>query len=180
MARKPNRLRTGRSARSAYTPEEAIAAFWAKVDRVNGPTMPNMSTPCWVWIAGTRNGYGRFAVNGTLVDAHRHSWALTNGPVPDGLWALHKCDHPPCVNPEHLFLGTVLDNTRDMIAKGRARNDCKAQGERHGLAKLTVEIVREARRRFDAGESGRALAREYGVSATTMCSAIGRETWKHV
>lgn len=74
---------------------------------------------CWGWRAATnRKGYGRFYSKHTQ-SAHRFSWIIHKGKIPDGLFVLHKCDNPPCTNPEHLFLGTNLDNIRDMIAKGR-------------------------------------------------------------
>lgn len=85
--------------------------FWNKVDR---------SGDCWTWQGSRdRKGYGRVSVNQRPVLAHRFSWTLSHGPIPDGLCVLHKCDNPPCVNPEHLFLGTIADNNRDMVAKGR-------------------------------------------------------------
>ena len=78
--------------------------------------------PCWTWTRATNKaGYGKIGSGegaGTLA-THRVSWELTNGPVPDGLFVLHRCDNPPCCNPAHLFLGTSRDNTLDMIAKGR-------------------------------------------------------------
>lgn len=83
--------------------------FWSRVDK---------SGECWVWTGGTiGGGYGRFSAAKIL--AHRHAWALTNGPVPDGLDVLHRCDNPPCVRPDHLFLGTHTENMRDMTSKGR-------------------------------------------------------------
>ena len=77
---------------------------------------------CLIW-TGHRNGdgYGGFSVDGRSVRAHRHAWERVNGPIPDGLIVRHKCDNPPCVRIEHLELGTVQDNTDDMIARGRAR-----------------------------------------------------------
>lgn len=79
---------------------------------------------CWVWNqACFTNGYGavKRVVNGQkrMWGAHRYQWAMYNGPIPDNLLVLHKCDNPRCINPEHLFLGTQFDNIRDMIAKGR-------------------------------------------------------------
>lgn len=95
---------------SPLTPEER---FWAKVEK--GPD-------CWEWKAFRNKGYGKFTYNGRMYLAHRLSWILTNGPIPDGLGVLHSCDNPPCVNPDHLFLGTQLDNMRDASNKGRCAN----------------------------------------------------------
>jgi hypothetical protein len=94
--------------------------FWEKVDKPGG------ADACWLW-TGTPdvNGYGKlwwFDHTNKGKFAHRISWELHNGPIPDGLFVLHSCDNPPCVNPKHLFLGTQLDNMRDMVAKGRDRN----------------------------------------------------------
>jgi hypothetical protein len=86
--------------------------FLSKVDR---------SGECWLWKRGrNRRGYGRYAVRGRHVAAHRFSWELHNGPIPDGLFVLHNCpggDNPSCVNPAHLWLGTHEENMADMLAK---------------------------------------------------------------
>jgi len=75
---------------------------------------------CVIWMgARTRWGYGQCGT--ACRGVHRRSFELFNGPIPPGMFVLHRCDNPPCINPEHLFLGTYADNTRDMIAKGRAR-----------------------------------------------------------
>lgn len=89
--------------------------FWEKVTRGEG---------CWTWTAGRQgNGYGLFQTSrGGIrksVGAHRAAWTLTNGPIPDGLWVLHKCDNRVCVRPDHLFLGDRRDNTLDAASKGR-------------------------------------------------------------
>jgi len=77
---------------------------------------------CWNWMAGSRGtGYGAFKFNGLVVDAHRVSWILHNGEIPNGLFICHKCDNRSCVNPNHLFLGTHSDNIKDAYNKGRIK-----------------------------------------------------------
>ena len=84
-------------------------------------------------------GYGRQVWGKKEYKAHRLAWALANGPIPSGMLVCHRCDTPACINPDHLFLGTGLDNTRDMHAKGRGH---KARGEGSGMSKLTDDQVR--------------------------------------
>lgn len=88
-------------------------------------SMPEPMTGCILWV---RNryvaGYGQFTIGSRKLGyrnyyAHRLAWQTKNGPIPEGIFVLHKCDTPPCINPDHLFLGTKKDNTHDMIAKGR-------------------------------------------------------------
>lgn len=88
------------------------ARFDAKVQR--GPS-------CWLWVGHVAaGGYGYFRRRGKIVRAHRHAWESAHGPVPPGLYVCHRCDNRRCVRPDHLFLGTALDNARDMRSKGRA------------------------------------------------------------
>ena len=100
--------------------------FWANVNK-SGPTQPHMESPCWVWTACTRKGYGQIRVAGRPERAHRLSFKMAGGAVGDGLFVCHRCDVPACVRPDHLFVGTHAANVEDRDAKGRA-----ASGERNG------------------------------------------------
>lgn len=118
------------------TPEER---FWAKVDK-DGPVpqhRPELGS-CWVWTRATTGfGYGKLGLNGRALTAHRRSYEMAYGAIPNGLLVCHRCDNPPCVNPDHLFLGSFADNMRDMHAKGRGGRT-GPKGERNSRAKLTA------------------------------------------
>lgn len=149
--------------------------FWEKV-AIGEPG------ECWPWQASRhgRTGYGQFfvRVGASPVHTHRQAWELAVGEIPDGLSVLHTCDNPPCCNPAHLFLGTQADNMADMTAKGRRGPPPRLTGERHGRTTLTAASVQEIRDRLVAGETTRALGREYGVSHTTIRRIRDREVWK--
>ncbi len=157
--------------------------FWAKVDR-GGPIHPVLKTRCWVWTANKdKHGYGQFKTGDRPHAAHRWSWQTHRGPVPLGLCVLHHCDNPACVNPAHLFLGTHSDNATDREAKGRGGVKLMRRGEQNGWAKLTEEMVREARRRHvkrDRQNGCHAIAREFGVSPNTVYYAVTGHNWRHV
>jgi hypothetical protein len=166
--------------------EETLARFWAKVDKVPGG--------CWLWTASVRNkGYGAFAYvsNGRTVQerAHRISWKLRFGFIPQGLCVLHDCpggDNPRCVNPEHLFLGTKADNNRDMHRKGRSvpggtyGRAGYERGDRHHAAKLTAEGVRSIRAAHSAGESLGSISRRLNLAIGHVHRIVHRKAWKHV
>lgn len=139
--------------------------FWRHVE---------CSAGCWLW-TGQRNvkGYGRIENAGRRRRAHRVSWELHNGPIPDGLLVCHRCDNPSCVRPDHLFLGTQVDNMRDCASKGRA-----ASGERVANAKLTADQVSELLRRLEDGESQRALAKRFEVGRATVQDIVSHRTWR--
>lgn len=144
--------------------------FWSKVD----PT-----GDCWIWTAGcTPQEYGQFTVRkGHFRGAHIVSYVLVRGPVPPGYVVCHRCDNPPCVNPDHLFLGTQSDNTRDMFAKGRGNS---ARGEANANSRLDPDKVRAIRQAPEKPGFRSALAREYGVSVSTIRQVLTGATWRHV
>jgi hypothetical protein len=143
---------------------------------------------CWEWTGWVdKDGYGRIKVSGRKIRAHRLSWELHFGPIPKtddpmGNFVLHRCDNPTCVNPSHLFLGSHMDNLRDMMSKGRS-----ARGEKGCKAKLTAAQVLEIRSRYGTRErykhgpvSQYDLAAEYGVTQAAINSVILRKTWRHI
>lgn len=175
--------------------------FWEKVEKTPG---------CWLWTGScTEKGYGSIGSggrDGSHLIASRVSWELYFGPIPAGLWVLHRCDDPACVRPDHLFLGTAADNTADMVSKGRhahgqtsgpyTRPDRIARGERHGSrtkpestprgehhpsAKLTDEQVLAIRARWThGGIQQKQLAAEYGVSRGVVSEVLSGKSWRHL
>lgn len=150
--------------------------FWSHVDRSDDG--------CWEWRASKRNGYGIFGVNKKTIIASRFAWRLTHGDIPDGLFVLHACDNPSCVNPGHLFLGTHQDNMDDMIAKGRQMSSERKRecflGEKHHSAKLTNEQVRDIKRRLRNGETPKDICVDYGVAKNTIFNIKYGVTWSHI
>lgn len=147
------------------------ALFWAKVD---------MSAECWVW-TGSRmpKGYGQLRRAGGTYTAHRFSWTLAHGPIPAGLMVLHHCDNPPCVRPDHLFLGTAKDNTTDMRSKGRARGG-SSKGEAHPMARVTEADVLWIRAEAANGMPIAEIARRVGLTRSPVDAIVRRSSWRHV
>lgn len=134
----------------------SIGRFWSRVDK---------SGECWIWTgAKTAAGYGEIYLDGRMVYAHRLSSEMAEGPIPEGIFILHKCDRPDCVKPEHLFRGTHQANMDDMWAKGRGNPGRHPFGDEHPRAKVTDDQVVEIRRRRWAGESRATLAAEFGIT----------------
>lgn len=128
---------------------------------------------CWVWTAALGNkGYGHFWNGSKPVPAHRMSWELYEGEIQAGLHVLHRCDNHLCVNPNHLFLGTNLDNVFDKVQKGR-----HPVGEKGAKAKLTSDQVLAIRR---DNRSQRRIAEDYGVSHTVIGHIKNRVIWRHL
>jgi len=135
---------------------------------------------CILWTGCTTQGYGVIGcgVPGSkkMLRASHVSYELFVGPVPGGLFVLHKCDNPPCINPTHLFLGTQTDNMADKVTKNRHH-----KGEEHVSAKLSNEKVLAIRRRYAAREANQyQLAAEYGVAQSLIWRVINKRVWTHV
>ena len=141
--------------------------FLSRVDR---------SGDCWLWTGPQKGkGYGYAWFKGRQRSAHRVAWQVFTGPIPEGLCVCHKCDVRACVNPDHLFLGTVADNNADMIAKGRCRYP---HGEEAWGAKLTRSDVWEIRRRSATGVYTRKqIGLQYGVTGAAVAAIAKRRTW---
>ena len=135
---------------------------------------------CWEWPGKIDpHGYGRLSIGTMPLLAHRVSWAVFHGSLPARIHVLHHCDNPPCVRPDHLFLGTHRDNMADAVRKGRLRHPGKS-GSTNPLAKLNDSIVAEARRRHRDGVPIKRMAAEYGVSSSTLGKAVRGRKWQHV
>jgi len=144
--------------------------FWSKVKKGLG---------CWEWMAGReKNGYGMFHEKKFFYEsrAHRVAWKLTKGPIPKGLFVCHRCDNRGCVNPDHLFLGTPGDNSRDSKAKGR-----NVFGSKVGSARLTEERVIELKKILQEGKyDQRQLAKMFGVGQSTISRVNMNQSWRHL
>lgn len=168
----------------ARAQSEFLARFWGHVDR-RGPN------DCWVW-TGRRgaSGYGVVSVGSHPRRAHRVSYEIAYGPIPDGLYVCHACDNPPCVNPTHLWLGSARDNSHDARDKGRSpfgdrsgahtHPESRPRGEAHYAARVTEADVVAIRAAFAAGEGRAALSRRYGVTYEAISAIVRRLSWRHV
>ena len=157
-----------------------VSRFWKRV-AIKEPA------ECWEW-TGARGlnyhkekSYGHVNYNGKTTKSHRIAWMIYNGPIPDGMFILHKCDNPPCCNPAHLFLGTAKDNMQDCLAKNRVKRTGKRCGEGCPFSKLTSEDVIEIRKAYDSKcETTTTLAARYGMDPSSIGDIVSGYTWKHV
>lgn len=176
--------RRAASKRKGPKPMPLAARFWPKVDR-NGavPIHDPSLAPCWLWTGGLyRQGYGRFFVAGKRRDAsqakaHRVSYEIAHGKIPDGLGVLHRCDVRRCVNPAHLYLGTDADNARDRRERGREGD---RSGGRNGRAKLTANDIYEIRKALADGETQTSLGLRFGVSQKQISKIASGLAWSHL
>jgi len=149
--------------------------FWAKVVKSSSPD------GCWHWIGGKTGGYGIITIQYKSIGAHRFSYELHNGSIPNGLFVCHHCDTPSCVNPAHLFLGTPKDNMDDMVQKGRQRRTKPPvfSGEDHPCATLTWEQVEKIRSLYASGRNTiTELATIYGTRASNIGMIVHWRSWR--
>ena len=145
--------------------------FLAKINYGGNPRLAG----CWLWTASTDStGYGQFWVDGKVLKAHRVSYKLFSGEIPDGLLVRHTCHNPLCVNPAHLIVGTHQDNMDDKVRAGR---QARQKGEAHGSAKLTDSAVREIRDLTGRFRQYK-LAEMYGVSQQHISDILNNKKWK--
>lgn len=165
----PIRFVNGAHGRRA-TARDLAERFWSKVQK-------SERDGCWLWIGGTNpNGYGCLKIGLQNRTAHRLAWSLAHGAIPDGQSVLHRCDVRRCVRPSHLFLGTHLDNMRDMYQKGRRH---AASGMQNGRAKLTLGQARQIKY-SESVVADSQLAKHYGVSSTSIRSIRDGRSWAEV
>jgi hypothetical protein len=143
-------------------------------ERFHESYIPEPNSGCWLWIGTDRGqfGYGNIIRNGTHLGAHRASWELHYGPIPDGMFVCHRCDVRACVNPKHLFLGSIQENNLDSRAKGR-----NVKGAKHGCAKLTEEQARAIKASV---RSLTELAAQFGISRASASAVRTGRTWRHL
>lgn len=145
--------------------------FWKFVDK---------QSDCWIWIGNKRGNYGSFSVGSRSLGsvlAHRFSWSMySKQETPKGMVIMHSCDNPLCVNPAHLSVGTYMENTHDMLKKGR-HTYIAHKGNDNGKSVLNENIVREIRK---SSMNHAQLGRFYGVSASCIRGVRSGRTWSHV
>lgn len=148
------------------------------IDRFNLKWKINRVTGCWEWTASQiGKGYGQYRLKDGEGSgyAHRVSWLIYKGDIPDGKYVCHRCDNRICVNPDHLWLGTCADNQSDMARKARA-----LRGERNPCAKLTEDQVRKIRQLLDEGLPQTQIAEMFGIQQMQVSRIKSRSRWAHV
>ena len=156
--------------------KEVMGRFFKKVIKSEG---------CWLWTGSRDNhGYGRFLLHGknsSPVKASRISWVFRHGEIKRGNEMCHRCDNPPCINPDHMFSGTHFENMTDAKMKGRMKCPSKGKiGELNNSAKLTAEKVLKIRKLWACGHSMTKLGKKFKVTRHCISFVCRRIKWKHI
>jgi hypothetical protein len=163
-----------------------ITRFWSKV-------IKHPDGGCWLWTGTLKGGYGSFKIKNVAYKAHRLSYFLSAGVQPSDFLVCHNCpdsDNKLCVNPDHLYLGTIQDNIADAVKKkqmaGGSRHrshthpETVIRGESHRLTKLTADQVREIRRLRASGKRATEIAILFGINNRSVSNICLRINWKHI
>lgn len=169
-----------RTKKERPTRDQVIEKMWKNVDK-NGPIIRPELGPCWIWTKA-KNGkrlqnYGIMWAGMVKYKTHRLALESRIGILHKGVMACHKCDNPPCCNPDHLFPGTAMDNTTDCKEKGRQRFE---RGTDRYNVKLNETAVRDIRKFSEYGIAKTDLARRFGVVESMIHAIVIRKRWKHV
>jgi hypothetical protein len=166
--------------------ESALSGFRKRVDKSSHPK------GCWVWKGRIHmKGYGIANYGQRSGGAHRMSWVIHNQKlIPEGMCICHSCDNPPCVNPDHLWIGTNQENRDDSVKKGRqAKGDrsgmrvhpeSRSRGENHGNSKFTYEDIWDMRRLYSEGAPAKTIGVLYETRKTHVLRIVNRQRWTHV
>jgi len=141
----------------------------------------NSKDDCWEWVGYKRkDGYGEITIDKKTFRSHRLIYIDTYGSIPEGMCICHSCDNPSCCNPNHLFMGTHVDNMKDCRNKCRTGGGSRP-GEECGKHKFTNEEILDIRKKYKTGlYSQRNLAKEYNMSQTNIKDIINRKIWRHI
>lgn len=145
--------------------------------------IPEPNSGCWIWIGGQyQSGYGNISINNKKQKAHRVSYEMHKGKIPEGMFVCHSCDNPLCVNPDHLWVGTAIDNNADRHAKGRSNGGTDgpkqpAIGAKNPNSKLTEKQVMEI---YRDPRSYTKISKDYGVRHAAVWRIKKKKTWRHL
>jgi DNA-binding XRE family transcriptional regulator len=149
--------------------DKHIIRFWSHIEK----------TPiCWIWHGAIARKYGLFRIGKKNIKAHRLSWLFHRGDIPDNMCVLHHCDNPLCVNPGHLFIGSVAENNQDKKSKGRQTN---FPGETNPMARLNPELIAKIKAEYIPRIiTQHFLSEKYGVSRQTITAIFTGQNWRHL
>lgn len=148
--------------------QKFVDDFWKRVTKTD---------TCWIWTGVVCSGYGHVSLNYHIYLVHRIAYYFRNKVDPYPYFVLHTCDNPVCVNPSHLYLGTQLDNMKDMIKKGRKQ---ATKGVDNYHAKLTESQVLEIRSLWATGTKYNVLAPQFNVSESLISMIVNHKIWRHI